>query len=449
MTTATVSSALDPAPDLPEPAIDGPGSAAWAVRAATALVTTPIDGLLEAFGELVDEVLPGRNRRPLALLTGDCPRAPMKVRGGAEHLPGVVSSVELAVLAGETPHGTASVRAADIAGAERRVIVANTPPAGSAGALFVVDLEHQPADPDPLQLEAIRQLCTLTAAAYQGRATSAEPSPASGNLAIAQTRARAIVELAEAHEVTLSALLATLRARDLSDAAARTVATEAAANALVELRTASLRDRELSEEPADEAFERLREQLRPLTRHAAATLELSGPGTARLLPAELANAARSISRGVVLALLEQQGVGRVRIDWTADASGLVLRARDDGPGTFTQEALAGHRTVERAEVLGGSVTVDAVDGWGTTVTVSVPLVQFDLPAPSPLDALNAREREVLAELARGARNRDIGETLTITSHTVKFHVANILRKTGTRTRGEVAALAREHGVAAG
>ena len=56
--------------------------------------------------------------------------------------------------------------------------------------------------------------------------------------------------------------------------------------------------------------------------------------------------------------------------------------------------------------------------------------------------LNAREREVLTELAAGRRNREIAEALSITTHTVKFHVANILRKLDVGTRGQAAALLR-------
>ena len=50
---------------------------------------------------------------------------------------------------------------------------------------------------------------------------------------------------------------------------------------------------------------------------------------------------------------------------------------------------------------------------------------------------------MLGELAAGRRNREIADALSITVHTVKFHVANILRKLDVDTRGQAAALARE------
>ncbi len=57
-----------------------------------------------------------------------------------------------------------------------------------------------------------------------------------------------------------------------------------------------------------------------------------------------------------------------------------------------------------------------------------------------LGGLTARELDVIAELARGLSNREIGERLYISSRTVGVHVSNILAKLGVRTRVEAAAL---------
>ena len=53
---------------------------------------------------------------------------------------------------------------------------------------------------------------------------------------------------------------------------------------------------------------------------------------------------------------------------------------------------------------------------------------------------------MLTELARGGRNAQIADALTITPHTVKFHVANILRKLGVGSRREAIAVAHKHGL---
>lgn len=62
----------------------------------------------------------------------------------------------------------------------------------------------------------------------------------------------------------------------------------------------------------------------------------------------------------------------------------------------------------------------------------------DQPADNGLGAtgLTAREQEVLELLAAGSQDREIGERLVVSEHTVKKHVQHILRKLGVRNRTE-------------
>jgi NarL family two-component system response regulator YdfI len=53
-----------------------------------------------------------------------------------------------------------------------------------------------------------------------------------------------------------------------------------------------------------------------------------------------------------------------------------------------------------------------------------------------LEALSAREIEVLALMAQGLANKNIADRLSISEHTVKFHVSSILSKLGAATRTE-------------
>jgi ATP/maltotriose-dependent transcriptional regulator MalT len=71
------------------------------------------------------------------------------------------------------------------------------------------------------------------------------------------------------------------------------------------------------------------------------------------------------------------------------------------------------------------------------------------PAPEPelpFD-LTPREAQVLALVARGATNREIGERLFMAEKTASVHVSRILRKLGVRSRTEAAAVAHRQGLA--
>lgn len=62
------------------------------------------------------------------------------------------------------------------------------------------------------------------------------------------------------------------------------------------------------------------------------------------------------------------------------------------------------------------------------------------------EALTAREQEVLALLAVGLPNKEIGDRLTITERTAKFHVSSILGKLGASNRTEAVSIAVQQGL---
>ncbi|MFI6395130.1 response regulator [Nonomuraea sp. NPDC050540] len=60
--------------------------------------------------------------------------------------------------------------------------------------------------------------------------------------------------------------------------------------------------------------------------------------------------------------------------------------------------------------------------------------------PPGLEALTAREREVLDLVAEGLSNQDIARTLGLAERTVKAHVSNVLAKLGVTSRTQAARL---------
>jgi DNA-binding NarL/FixJ family response regulator len=64
----------------------------------------------------------------------------------------------------------------------------------------------------------------------------------------------------------------------------------------------------------------------------------------------------------------------------------------------------------------------------------------------PPDGLSFREVQVLALVARGLSNREIGAALVISEHTAANHIRSILRKTGCTNRTEATTYAHKHGL---
>ncbi|MBC7673310.1 MAG: response regulator transcription factor [Polaromonas sp.] len=67
-------------------------------------------------------------------------------------------------------------------------------------------------------------------------------------------------------------------------------------------------------------------------------------------------------------------------------------------------------------------------------------------APSAAQVLTARERQILALVADGATNREIGTQLGISTRTVEAHRDSLMRKLGIRTVAGLTRLAIEQGI---
>jgi DNA-binding CsgD family transcriptional regulator len=407
----------------------------------------PLPEVMDRMSEVLAGLVP---HAALARLSTVCVFTPTAFAGD-EQVTGRISAAELAALSGGVEAGRPWQGGARIGGVLRPVLaVVSAPPGvetGTGSLLAVVRTSAEPlVDGEPEIVQGLWDVVTT----HTGRRTAeADPAQAATSRVAAGARARVIAELTDAHSSALSSILGTLRAQALDDTTARRAAVDLAVAALAGVRAGVALDRELSEEPADAAFTRLADELRPLLRHSPVELDLRGPGSRRSLPMTVAHGARAAVRAAVLAMLEQgDALRRLHVSWQVDEEVLRAVVRDDGPGRLEPESLAAHRITDRLAAVDGRLLVDALPGWGTTVTVTLPLRPPDVPAvppQNPLDALHPREREVLDQLALGRRNREIARALHISESTVKFHVANILAKLGAGSRGEAAALAHRAG----
>jgi DNA-binding NarL/FixJ family response regulator len=119
----------------------------------------------------------------------------------------------------------------------------------------------------------------------------------------------------------------------------------------------------------------------------------------------------------------------------------------------TEALLAGRRRSAAAEALAeAGATATTIGAAHLLVAVRALSARARLPVEGrPADEsrpfhLSARERDVLALVARGRTDRQIGEELFISHRTVERHVSSILAKLDARTRTELTAIAHRDGL---
>ena len=420
-----------PVSDLPWPLL----------HSVAAVADAPLTQIAE---RLRDALLPYLGSSALVIFTEDCTGRPQK-KAGAEEIISRVSIAELDALRATLSDATPWFGEAELAGRPRAALALKH---ASSQALLVIT-DPQPADSGHnAELELVRYLWNLAAKRIQEKVADAPPSYLLESRAASAERIRVTAELTDLHSTTLETLLAALRSSQLDNAVARTTVTDLTAKALVKLRTLSDRTTDLVEEPVAKAFERLREDLRPLTSYSGIEAEfIEPPLNGRALPGEVAHAARAVVRGLVLAMMEQPEVSRIRTQWDCDGENLLINVRDDGRGALAADAPSISRLDRRVQALTGQLRMDVMPGWGADVFVSLPL---DLPTRPAGDVagwnLAARELEVLQHLAAGNRNRTIASAMGISENTVKFHLRNLFKKLDVGSRTEAIALAHNHGL---
>ena len=123
----------------------------------------------------------------------------------------------------------------------------------------------------------------------------------------------------------------------------------------------------------------------------------------------------------------------------AGASGFLLKdAEADELAAAIRAAASGEVHLDPA--VAGIVTRRMRDGAGANGGAG------GRTGSDALGILTARERDVLAGIARGLSNRAIADELGITERTARTHVSNILAKLGLSSRTQAALLAVQQGL---
>ncbi len=139
-----------------------------------------------------------------------------------------------------------------------------------------------------------------------------------------------------------------------------------------------------------------------------------------------------------------------------DSKVLVLTTFDDDERIF--EALkagaAGYllKDTPSAQLIQAVKTVNRGESFlqpSVASRVVAELNRLNKPKQEPvklLEPLSIREEEVLASLAEGMSNKEVGSKLNLAEGTVKNHVSNILGKLGVMDRTQAALKARDLGI---
>ncbi|HZC05772.1 MAG TPA: response regulator transcription factor [Ktedonobacterales bacterium] len=119
---------------------------------------------------------------------------------------------------------------------------------------------------------------------------------------------------------------------------------------------------------------------------------------------------------------------------TADGLGFGALPRDAG----TEEIIAALTAAANGlTTLDRSLALEALSGLER---------RRPEPVSEQAEPLTAREREVLQLLAQGIPNKQIAQRLSISEHTVKFHVSAIMTKLGAASRTEAVTTAARRGL---
>jgi DNA-binding NarL/FixJ family response regulator len=136
----------------------------------------------------------------------------------------------------------------------------------------------------------------------------------------------------------------------------------------------------------------------------------------------------------VLADLRERGLAtRVLVLTSVTDSASVTLAMRAGAAGFLYKDSYPHALVRALRLVRDGQVVLAPEASAALVRA-----RSRADAVAGLDALTAREREVLAQIAEGRTNRQIARLLEMSEKTVKTHVSSVLAKLGVADRTQAA-----------
>jgi len=166
------------------------------------------------------------------------------------------------------------------------------------------------------------------------------------------------------------------------------------------------------------------------------------------------------SDGMVVIVRTGEVADVTLVDLTDPGSTWADGVMRSGPTLFLISEEASPALVAQATAHGGSVVSDRVSREQLLLALRAVAAGFEVREPeitpvrlrgeSPPAAeqgvLTEREQQVLQLLGEGLGNRDIAHILTLSDHTVKFHLRSIFQKLGVRSRTEAVSTAVRRGL---